>query len=192
MPFTQVKGFDQNKAGKEQGWCLRNVRSGFSIGSKYDNAIKAWNADKTKHQDRNIPTGVHVPLWYSFKNDGHVNVQLPDGRVWSDGTIFASLQAYLNAKPLVKYLGWSEAVNDIRVLQYTADPTPNNGSLVINAGSWNARTAPNLNAAIIGGGRSPVLGGQQYGIQNIDGNGWANITFTGQSAWIGPKSYKKL
>lgn len=197
MAWNQTKAFNQSKAGKDEGWCLRNVRNGYGIGSKYDNAIGAWNGQTSmNHADGNIPTGVDVPLYYTYKKDGHVNVRLADGRVWSDGKLFPNLNAYLAAKQSVKYLGWSEAVNNVRVISYTlekpAPPQPGGSSLRINTGTWNTRTAPNTSAAVVGGGRTPVLGGQQYAINQIDGNGWANITFTGKSAWIGPKVFTRI
>lgn len=123
MAFKQLVSFNQAAAGRVVGYCLQNVRKGYGVASKYPTAIEAWNHTQ-QHKDRSIPSGVSVPLFYTYKSDGHVNVRLTSGRVWSDGTVYDNLDAYLNAKPAVKYLGWGESVNDVRVLQYVEDPKP--------------------------------------------------------------------
>lgn len=119
MGWRQVKPFNQSAAGTKSGYCLQNVRLGYGIAAKYPNAIGAWNATQ-QHRDRNIPAGVDVPLFYSYKEDGHVNVRLADGRVWSDGNIYSSLSAYESTHPAVKYLGWGESINDVRIIEYVS------------------------------------------------------------------------
>lgn len=123
MAYKQVRAFNPAKGGKIAGYCLQNTRLGFGIGSKYKNAITAW-AHTQQHKDRNIPAGVDVPLYYTYKVDGHINVRLADGRVWSDGTIYKDLAAYEAYAKSAKYLGWGESVNDVRVIEYTPDPAP--------------------------------------------------------------------
>lgn len=200
MPYQQSRDFNPNTAGKKSGWCLQNVRLGFSIGSKHPTAIAGWNADTTKHQDRNIPGGVEVPLWYTFKTEGHVNVRMADGRIWNDGAYFPNLDAYLRSKPSVKYLGWTETVNGTRVIKHQPEVVlashvqpaqPAQVSIKLNPGHWNVRTAPSLSGSVIGGGKAPALGGQQYAA-TIDGNGWARISFTGKTGYVGPKSYNRI
>lgn len=123
MAYRQAKSFSQNAAGKVVGYCLQNVRKGYGIASKYPTAILAWRGAE-EHRDRNIPIGVTVPLFYDYKSDGHVNVQLPDGRVWSDGNVYSNLADYESKHPLVHYLGWSETLNGVRVIDYVPDPKP--------------------------------------------------------------------
>ena len=123
--YKQVKGFNQAIAGKTPGYCLRNVRLGYGIASKYPTAIAAWNGlpISHKHRDRNVPSGVDVPLYYTYKTDGHINVRLANGKVWSDGVIFNSIADY-EAKKEPNFIGWGESVNGVSVIQYVPDPAP--------------------------------------------------------------------
>lgn len=120
MTYVQTRKFDQLKGGNTPLMCLQNVRLGYSIPAKYQNAITAWQHTQ-QHADRNIPTGVDVPLFYSWGTDGHINVRLADGRIWNDGKIFASLAAFEKAFTNVHYLGWGESVNDVKVIEKGAD-----------------------------------------------------------------------
>jgi hypothetical protein len=120
MAWKQTKGFNLNKGGRINGMCLQNVRLGYGIGSGAKNAISAWNATQ-QHRDKSFPGGVAVPLFYTYKSDGHINVLLPDGRIWNDGTIFKDLSTYLSLRPQVKYLGWGESINGVRVVEHVAD-----------------------------------------------------------------------
>ena len=122
MAWRNTKSFNQSIAGKKKGYCLQNVRLGFGIASKYANAITAWN-NTQQHKDRSIPGG-DVPLFYTYKSDGHINVRLANGQIWNDGEIYANLDAYLSGHPAVKYLGWGESVNGIRVIEEYIDPAP--------------------------------------------------------------------
>lgn len=122
--YKQMRPFDIAKGGNKYGLCLQNVRLGFNIPVvKYHTAEEAWHNTK-QHVDRNLPAMVAVPLFYKFGNDGHVNVRLSNGEVWSDGTIYASLDDYLAKHPLVTYRGWGESVNDVAVLAYAPDEKP--------------------------------------------------------------------
>jgi hypothetical protein len=119
MPYNQLKPFNQSTAGKLVGYCLQNVRKGYGIAPKYSNAITAW-AHTAQHADRNVPGGVDVPLYYTYGHDGHINVRLANGQVWSDGHLYPSIDNYLTIHPLVHYLGWGESVNGVQVIQYVA------------------------------------------------------------------------
>jgi hypothetical protein len=126
MPWKQIKPFDQSKAGKEKLMCLKNTRLGYGIDKKCTNATDAWNHTR-QHRDRNVPLGVDVPLFYYFKtskgNEGHINVRLANGKVWSDGEIFANIADY-EAKRVPDFIGWGESVNDVRVIEYANEPQP--------------------------------------------------------------------
>lgn len=140
--MKQIIPFNQAKAGKKPLFCLQNVRLGFGIAAKYPNAITAWN-NTEQHKNREVPEGLDVPLYYSWKVDGHINVRLADGRVWSDGNIYKSIADY-EAKSAPVFLGWGESVNNVKVigekmqpitstdrvrkiaLEYTIDNIPNN------------------------------------------------------------------
>jgi len=121
MNYQQLKPFDPAKAGTVPGRCLGNTTRGFSIPSKYTTARKAWD-HTVQHPDTNFPEGRDVPLFWDFEYqgepDGHVAVQMPDGRVWTDGRYYTSVDDlnthYLYGKG--KYLGWGETLNDVRVI----------------------------------------------------------------------------
>lgn len=117
--YKQVKDFNEKKGGSIKLFCLRNVRLGYGIGPKYPDAAIAWKHTQ-QHKDRNIPKGVDVPLFYKWTPWGHINVRLADGRVWSDGRIYANLASYEKAAKNVKYLGWGESVNGVRVIKRSA------------------------------------------------------------------------
>lgn len=118
--WQQVRPFNQSTAGKVAGYCLQNVRRGFGIASKYPTATVAWQHAQ-QHKDP-IPGSRDVPLFYTYGTDGHVNVSLANGQIWSDGNIYANLSDYLSKHPSVHYLGWGESINDVRVLEYVPDP----------------------------------------------------------------------
>lgn len=121
--MKQVKSFNQSKGGKVPNFCLRNVRLGFAIPALYDDAWTAWK-NTEQHKNRTIPK-LDVPLYYSYtatiggvrKNYGHINVRLKDGRIWNDGKIFASLSAFEKAWSNVKYVGWGESINKVKVIE---------------------------------------------------------------------------
>lgn len=144
MAYKQTRGFDRSKGGTQKGMCLKNVRLGYNIPPKYDDATEAWN-NTQQHRVRTVPAGIDVPLFYSYtvtingvrKNYGHINVRLADGRVWSDGEIFASIDQY-EAQRAPVYLGWGESINGVRVIEHVPDtpsiPTPTGGSFRVNPG----------------------------------------------------------
>jgi len=144
MAYKQTRGFDRSKAGTVKNMCLRNVRLGYSIPSKYADATQAW-ANTQQHRVRSVPAGIDVPLFYSYtvtingvrKNYGHINVRLADGRVWSDGDYYASIDQYEALKAPI-YLGWGESINGVRVVEHVPDapilPAPTGGSFRVNPG----------------------------------------------------------
>lgn len=119
--YKQIRAFNPN-LGATYGYCLQNVRRGYGIASKYPTAIEAWNHTQ-QHKDRNLPAA-DVPLFYTYGSYGHINVRLANGKCWSDGNIYASIDDYLSKHPSVHYLGWGESVNDVPVFQYSPDPKP--------------------------------------------------------------------
>lgn len=117
--WVQTKLFNKNEGGTIPGMCLKNVRKGYGIPARYLTAAKAW-ANTEQHTDRNIPLGVDVPLFYSWKTDGHINVRLADGTVWNDGKIYQSLADFEARAPITpkpKYLGWGESINNETIIK---------------------------------------------------------------------------
>jgi hypothetical protein len=113
--YVQTRAFNQNKAGSAKGWCLRNVRLGYGIGPKYDSAWIAWQ--NSPQFTSSIPTGVSVPIYFWWGKYGHIGVQLPDGRFWTDGVIWSSLSRYRLTHPTIVYRGWSTHVNGVEVIK---------------------------------------------------------------------------
>jgi hypothetical protein len=136
--MTQLIPFNQAQGGTTPNMCLDNVRRGYGIANKYGSAWEAWQHTQ-QHPDRNVPAGLDVPLYYSYtatidgstQNYGHINVRLANGSVWSDGNIYASIDAYLaNHSP--KFVGWGESVNDVKIIEgETMTPTNINQARMI-------------------------------------------------------------
>lgn len=127
MNFDQVIAFNPSAGGTTPLECLDNVRRGYGIANKYDSAWEAWQHTQ-QHADRNVPAALAVPLFYSYtttidgvtQNYGHINVRLPDGTVWSDGTIYANIDAYTSHHDPV-FVGWGESVNDFKIIEGVQD-----------------------------------------------------------------------
>ena len=117
MSWKQVVPFSLSKMGHTKNLCLRNVRLGYGIGSKYANAKQAMNENKKKgtlHLLSSIPQGTTVPVFTDKGVFGHVEVCL-DGTYYSDG--------YRTKKPDSSYR-WGEFLNGVRVVERVAKPQP--------------------------------------------------------------------
>lgn len=120
--MIQLIPFDINKGGKVPNLCLDNVVKGYQIQNKYASAWEAWQ--HTEQHTVPVPSGLDVPLFYAYtttldgitKNYGHINVRLANGTVWSDGNIYASIEAY-EAHHDPRFVGWGESVNDYKILE---------------------------------------------------------------------------
>lgn len=123
-------------------WCLAVVAASYDAkGSSYS-AKTAWQANTTKHRDRNIPENLYIPLWYEGGQDGHVVIGRRTGNsltIWSSPyTHIATFQTFSGELNwLLDYVGqvygvggfsgWSETVLDSRVIEQvteTPKPTP--------------------------------------------------------------------
>ena len=121
MSWKQVTNFDLNKMGTTAGMCLQNVRLGYGIAPKYASARDAMNASKARgtfHEGLNdIPQDVDVPLYAETGSPyAHIMVDV-HGAVYSDGK-------YLPSFAGMTIVGWSEEVNDVRVVEWQEDPVP--------------------------------------------------------------------
>lgn len=120
MSWKQVRNFDLSKMGKKQGYCLQNVRLAYDIPAKYADAKSAMNASKqqgTFHEGLDIPTNVDIPIFAETGSpNGHVMVD-KHGNVYSDGEYLSSLKG-------MTLLGWSETLNDVRIVEWVEDPKP--------------------------------------------------------------------
>lgn len=179
--YQQIRGFNQNAAGKVVGLCLANVRQGYGIPAKYADAWQAW--ENTDQHTGTPPSGVAVPLFYSWDgpSNGHVNVGLGNGQVWSDGVVYASI-ADFEATHTPKYVGWSTSIDGDAVVQAAPAPapTPTPTGLTIflpaTTGPWHLYKPggpynPNNSADVIGVLRPSEFGGLTYPILASLGNG---------------------
>lgn len=126
------------------GMCLVYVREAFGIQSKYPSASANWDASTTKHDDRNFPQDVWLPIWFSLDDNphGHVALRQPDGSVWSASDPNANdpvhhesindIERYYGGK--LHYLGWTEDVCDEKIVrpEITNEPVTESMEVMIN------------------------------------------------------------
>lgn len=122
------------------GWCLRFCQNVFTTKPYgYNSAWLAWVATQAKHYDRNFPSDVVVPVWFShmgnydgtgIKNWGHVVAHFPGrGFLSSPGNGGPSSQWFATIEAIESYfrcthVGWSEDINDLQVITGGASPDP--------------------------------------------------------------------
>lgn len=112
------------------GWCLQYVRQAFGgMPVTQGAAVDDWLASATKHQDKNFPDGVCVPVFFTIEAipAGHIAIRMSDGTVYSSSDNsptphhhpslddLMNYYAYYNL-PLT-YLGWTEDVEGVPVIQ---------------------------------------------------------------------------
>lgn len=120
MVWKQVRNFDLNKMGTKPNYCLQNVRLAFDIPPKYADAKSAMYASKkagTLHDISTLPMNVAVPVFVDTSSP-YEHVEVSDhGTFYSDGK-------RLNNPMNQKFFGWSETLNDVRVVEFVEDPAP--------------------------------------------------------------------
>ena len=120
MSWKQVVNCDINKMGTRKDYCLQNVRIAYDIPPKYADAKSAMNASKqagTFHEGLDIPTDVAIPIFAETGSPyGHVMIDYY-GDVYSDGKHLTSLAG-------MTILGWSETLNDVRIVEWVNEPAP--------------------------------------------------------------------
>lgn len=119
-------------------WCLAVVQKTFNVAPFAESAQIAWNWNNTKHQDRNLPDGCFVPIWWTggYKNYGHVAVAKRTGnriQIWASPythkPYFDYFEGELNTTIdivsriySVAYAGWTETMNTTRVVEWVNPP----------------------------------------------------------------------
>lgn len=112
----------QQAAQRTTGWhnqCLRFVRSACGAPAQGGYAYRAWQLAKHKHpNDRNPPAG--VPMFFYGGVYGHTSLSAYQGRTWSsdvivDDQVRKTTIATIENKWGMRYLGWTEDVNGVRV-----------------------------------------------------------------------------
>ena len=120
-------------------WCLAVVQKAFNVAPFAESAQIAWSWNNTKHQDRNLPDGCFVPIWWTggYKNYGHVAIAKRTGnriQIWSSPytrkPFFDYFEGELNTTIdtvsriySVAYAGWTETMNTTRVVEWVQDKT---------------------------------------------------------------------
>ena len=110
------------------GWCLAYVQTAFGAGWSGSTAWDGWvNRTSGKHADRNIPSGVYVPIWFdgywNGQRVGHVAIY-KDGKIWSSpytNKPYADVIGSISEVERIygmKYVGWSEYVGSTRVIEF--------------------------------------------------------------------------
>lgn len=133
--YTQLKSPNLSVVGQD-GLCLAYVTEVFGVPNKYSSATVAWEDAQYKHAGEQPPMGVSVPVWFSYNGpDGHVAGATPSG-VYSttaqgDKT-FSSVSALVSwMGEGFKYLGWSEDINNVRVVQPQEDTGMNSNGVTV-------------------------------------------------------------
>ena len=105
------------------GWCYAVAWTAFKGRVTNPTAWAAWLATAYPHKDRNLPSGVYVPIWFSgYGGAGHVALY-KDGQIWtSPYTHKAYFDRFNSIDALaryygVTYVGWSEDIGGVRVVQ---------------------------------------------------------------------------
>jgi hypothetical protein len=163
------------------GYCLAVVQHMFGAGWAGSTAADAWNRAEGKHTDRNLPTGVAVPIYfdhwgdygYGYQNYGHI-VVYKDGLFYSSplshkptADVFGSIEE-IERKYRAQYIGWAESVGPHRVLSYVIDKTSRMTSVTANA-----REEANTSSGIfqqIDAGATVAMKGYVTNGESVDGN----------------------
>lgn len=119
-------------------WCLAVTQKVFGVAPFAESAQIAWSWNNTKHQDRNLPDGYFVPIWWTggYKNYGHVAVAKRTGnriQIWTSPythkPYFDYFEGELNTTIDtvsriygVAYAGWTETINTTRVVEWVNPP----------------------------------------------------------------------
>lgn len=123
------------------GFCLRFTQSVFGAPAKYRSAWDAWKAATGKHENRLFPDAA-VPVWFShfgsygeppiYDNWGHVVAWIPGrgflssplGKLGTYGQSWFGTLEEVERAFNAKFVGWSENINGLQVVEYKDDPKP--------------------------------------------------------------------
>ena len=110
--WKQLKSFDIKKMGTKPGYCLQNVRKGFGIGSLFDDAKEDMLNNKYKgtlHPMNTLPKDIQVPVYIDSTSPHEHIIAYDRGIFYSDGKKF-------NVTKNVKFFGWGELLENVRVV----------------------------------------------------------------------------
>lgn len=124
MAWEQVKKFTLKNMGTKAGWCLANVAKAFGVyGVK--GALPSAKADMqfnknkgTLHNISTLPKNVAVPVYLDTASV-YEHVMVSDkGVYYSDGKKLTSTKG-------LKFFGWGEYCNSVRIVKKTTTPATN-------------------------------------------------------------------
>lgn len=130
--WKQLQYFDKYSMGKEKGYCLRNVRQAFDIPAKFNSAfddLKNNIAKGTFHDMKTLPTNVAVPVYVDTASKYEHIIVSDKGKFYSDGK-----RLYITKN--VKFFGWGELINDVRVVEWIPDKTNVELAVEVIQGLW--------------------------------------------------------
>lgn len=110
--MKQLKYFDINRMGKKPGMCLQNVRKGFGIGVKYEDAKDDMLNNKKKgtlHNMKELPRDIQVPVYVDSSSPHEHIIAYDRGTYYSDGKKLTSTKG-------IKFFGWGELLENVRVV----------------------------------------------------------------------------
>lgn len=120
MAWEQVQPFNLSKMGTRANYCLQNVRLAFGVPAKYADAKAAMQANKnagTLHDISTVPKNCAVPV-FTDTSSVYEHVMVCDkGTYYSDGRKLTSVAG-------MKFFGWGETLNGVRIVKYVEDPKP--------------------------------------------------------------------
>lgn len=130
--WKQVRDFDLDDMGTEEGYCLRNVRKAFRIKAKFSSALEDYKnnlAKDTLHEIKTLPLNVAVPVYLDTASKYDHIVVADKGVFYENGK-----KMYLT--PNLKFYGWGELINDVRVVEWIPDKTNFEIALEVIQGKW--------------------------------------------------------
>lgn len=130
--WRQIRDFDLDDMGHEEGYCLRNVRKAFRIKAKFSSALEDYKnnlAKGTLHDIKTLPLNVAVPVYLDTTSKY-------DHIVVADKGIFYENGKKMYLTPNLKFYGWGELINDVRVVEWIPDKTNFEIALEVIQGKW--------------------------------------------------------
>lgn len=139
--MKQIKYFDIRKMGHKAGYCLQNVRLGFGIPALFYDAKQDMLNNKNKgtlHSMDTLPHDVQVPVYVDSSSVHEHIIAYDRGTFYSDGKRLTSTKG-------IKFFGWGELCENVRVVEYTSDKYAVGQAVVIDVPvKPTGATTPNL------------------------------------------------
>lgn len=183
--WEQVKPFNIKKMGTRKGYCLQNVRLGFGIPAKYASAKVDMEANKkagTLHPINTIPTNCSVPVYVDTASKYEHIIAYDKGTYYSDGRKLKTTKG-------LKFFGWGELCEGVRVVKQVADKKPTSrytpGSYEVTTDTLNVRKKPNTECKIV----AKIHRGSKQGVDRTKGD-WGHLM--NNAGWICLNYCKKI